>query len=80
MAETILGGFDIPLEAIGTGGGSDGNFTGAIGTPTLDALGPMGGGAHSPEEYLDLSTLSERIAFVAALIANAPRREDAAAA
>jgi len=79
VAEAILGGFDIPLEAIGTGGGSDGNFTGAIGTPTLDALGPMGGGAHSPEEYLDLSTLAERIALIAALVADTPRREDAAA-
>ena len=76
VAEEILGSYDLPLEAIGTGGGSDGNFTGAIGTPTLDALGPMGGGAHSPEEYLDLTTLPERIAFVAALIANAPHREN----
>lgn len=77
VAEQILGGWDIPLEAIGTGGGSDGNFTGAIGTPTLDALGPMGGGAHSPEEYLDLARLPERIALVAALIAQTPKREDA---
>ncbi len=76
VADDILGGYDIPVEAIGTGGGSDGNFTGAIGTPTLDALGPMGGGAHSPEEYLDLSSLPERIALIAGLIAAAPSRED----
>lgn len=75
IAETILGGWDIPVEPIGTGGGSDGNFTAAIDTPTLDALGPMGGGAHSPEEYLDLTSLPERIALVASLIAETVRRE-----
>lgn len=76
IAEDILAGYDIPVEPIGTGGGSDGNFTAAIGTPTLDALGPMGGGAHSPEEYLDLTTLPERIALVASLIASTVRREN----
>ncbi|MHB8647334.1 MAG: M20 family metallopeptidase [Thermomicrobiales bacterium] len=75
IAEEILGGYDIPVEPIGTGGGSDGNFTAALGTPTLDALGPMGGGAHSPEEYLDLTSLPDRIAFVASLIAETVRRE-----
>ena len=75
VAGSILDGWDIPVEPIGTGGGSDGNFTAAIGTPTLDALGPMGGGAHSPEEYLDLATLPDRIALVASLIAETVRRE-----
>ncbi len=75
IAGDILGGWDIPVEPIGTGGGSDGNFTAAIGTPTLDALGPMGGGAHSPEEYLDLTTLPDRIALVASLIAETVRRD-----
>lgn len=75
IAERILDGWDIPVEAIGTGGGSDGNFTAAIGTPTLDALGPMGGGAHSPEEYLDLTSLPDRIAFVASLIGETVRRQ-----
>jgi glutamate carboxypeptidase len=75
VVENILAGYDIPVEPIGTGGGSDGNFTAAIGTPTLDALGPMGGGAHSPEEHLDLSTLPDRIALVASLIAETVHRE-----
>jgi glutamate carboxypeptidase len=75
IAGSILDGWDIPVEPIGTGGGSDGNFTAAIGTPTLDALGPMGGGAHSPEEYLDLTSLPDRIALVASLIAETVRRE-----
>ncbi len=75
IAEDILGGWDIPVEPIGTGGGSDGNFTAALGTPTLDALGPMGGGAHSPEEYMDLTSLPDRIALVASLIAETVRRQ-----
>ena len=33
------------------GSASDGNFTSALGVPTIDALGPMGGGAHTPGEY-----------------------------
>ncbi len=74
IADSILAGWDIPVEPIGTGGGSDGNFTAAIGTPTLDALGPMGGGAHSPEEYLDLTSLHDRIALVASLIAETAHR------
>jgi len=74
IADRILAGWDIPVEPIGTGGGSDGNFTAAIGTPTLDALGPMGGGAHSPEEYLDLTSLPDRIALVASLIAETVHR------
>lgn len=74
IADHILAGWDIPVEPIGTGGGSDGNFTAAIGTPTLDALGPMGG-AHSPEEYLDLTSLPDRIALVASLIAETVRRD-----
>ncbi|MDQ6906504.1 MAG: M20 family metallopeptidase [Chloroflexota bacterium] len=75
IAGEILGGWDIPVEAIGTGGGSDGNFTAAIGTPTLDALGPMGGGAHSPEEYMSLPSLPDRIALVASLIAETVSRQ-----
>lgn len=74
IADSILAGWDIPVEPIGTGGGSDGNFTAAIGTPTLDALGPMGGGAHSLDEYLDLTSLPDRIALVASLIAETVRR------
>ncbi|WP_336652294.1 MULTISPECIES: M20 family metallopeptidase [unclassified Leucobacter] len=51
-----------------TGGVSDGNRVAARGVPTLDGLGPVGGGDHTPEEWLDLSTVPERIALLAALI------------
>jgi glutamate carboxypeptidase len=42
------------------GGGSDGNFTGALGVPTLDGLGVIGGGPHTREEYIELSCLVPR--------------------
>ena len=51
------------------GGGSDGNFTAALGVPTLDGLGAVGDGAHSTEEHVIVSALPERAALLAALLA-----------
>jgi glutamate carboxypeptidase len=51
------------------GGGSDGNFTAALGVPTLDGLGAVGEGAHSREENVRISALPERAALVAGLLA-----------
>lgn len=51
------------------GGASDGNFTAALGVPTLDGLGAVGEGAHSPEENILLRALPERAALVAGLLA-----------
>jgi len=50
------------------GGGSDGNFTAALGVPTLDGLGPRGDGAHALHEYVDLRDLPWRAAFAAGLL------------
>jgi glutamate carboxypeptidase len=58
----------IDLAEGGTGGGSDGNFTAALGVPTLDGLGPMGDGAHALHEHALISDLTWRAAFVAALV------------
>lgn len=58
-AETGLVLEDAPM----TGGGSDANFTAALGVPTLDGLGVDGDGAHSLHEYLLVSTLVPRLAF-----------------
>jgi glutamate carboxypeptidase len=52
----------------GTGGGSDGNLTAAIGVPTLDGLGAVGGGAHAVGEYVDAAELPWRAALVAGLL------------
>lgn len=51
------------------GGGSDGNFTAAVGVPTLDGLGAVGEGPHSPDEQVIVSALPERAALLAALLA-----------
>jgi glutamate carboxypeptidase len=52
-----------------TGGGSDGNFTAAIGVPTLDGLGAVGDGAHALHEHVEIDALADRAALVAGLIA-----------
>jgi len=59
------------LEAARVGGASDGNFTAAAGVPTLDGLGPKGGGAHARDEFVSLSDLPARAALLAALVAGA---------
>ena len=56
------------LEEGGTGGGSDGNFTAALGVPTLDGLGAIGDGAHALHEHVDIETLPDRAALVAGLL------------
>src|SRR5258706_12476792 len=53
-----------------TGGGSDGNFTAALGVPTLDGLGAIGDGAHALHEHVDLESLPDRAALVAGLVAS----------
>jgi len=54
------------------GGGSDGNFTAALGVPTLDGLGAVGEGAHSPDENIVIRGLSERAALLAGLLLRIP--------
>ena len=58
-----------PLGEAATGGGSDGNFTAALGVPTLDGLGAVGDGAHSPREHAVIRALAERAALLAGLLA-----------
>jgi len=52
----------------GTGGGSDGNFTAAMGVPTLDGLGAHGDGAHAPHEHIIIDSLPRQAALIAALL------------
>jgi len=58
------------------GGGSDGNFTGALGIPTLDGLGPTGDGVHTKQEYLDVSSLVPRARLLAGLYEALSDRND----
>lgn len=56
------------LEEGGTGGGSDGNFTAALGVPTLDGLGAVGDGAHALHEHVEIDQLPWKAALVGGLI------------
>lgn len=57
-----------PLVGVGVGGASDGNFTAGLGTPTLDGLGAVGGGAHADDEHVLVAELPRRTALLAALV------------
>ncbi len=59
------------LEEAATGGGSDGNFTAALGVPTLDGMGAVGAGAHADHEHVVAKHLVERTALLAGMIAAA---------
>ena len=58
----------IELEESLSGGGSDGNFTAAVGAPTLDGLGAVGEGAHAPHESILVDRMADRAALVAKMI------------
>jgi len=51
-----------------TGGGSDGNFTAALGIPTLDGIGAVGEGAHAPNESILIDRIADRTALIAKLL------------
>jgi len=67
-AQRLAAGMGIPLEEAATGGGSDGNFTSALGVPTLDGMGAVGEGAHAANESIVVQHLSARTALLAAMI------------
>ena len=58
-----------PLRSVAVGGGSDGNFTAGVGTPTLDGLGTVGGGSHARTEHALQIWIPRRIELTAALVA-----------
>jgi len=70
VAQSLMRDMGYPLGEAATGGGSDGNFTAALGVPTLDGLGTVGGGAHSPEEHIVIQKLPVRAALIAGLLAS----------
>lgn len=55
------------LKGVVVGGGSDGNFTAAVGVETLDGLGAVGGGAHGDAEHVLVATMAQRAALLAGL-------------
>jgi glutamate carboxypeptidase len=58
----------VDVEESSTGGGSDGNFTAALGVPTLDGLGGVGEGAHAPNENILIDRIADRTALLAKLV------------
>ena len=67
-AATMASGLGFQLQEAATGGGSDGNFTSALGIPTLDGMGAVGEGAHARHESILLDALVPRTALLAAMI------------
>jgi glutamate carboxypeptidase len=68
VAAGIAADLGIALEGMSTGGGSDGNFTAALGVPTLDGLGADGAGPHTFQEHIYVSSLAPRTALLANLM------------
>jgi glutamate carboxypeptidase len=69
QAKTLARDLEVDLEESMTGGGSDGNFTAALGIPTLDGLGGVGEGAHAPNESILVNRIADRTALIAKLLA-----------
>jgi glutamate carboxypeptidase len=69
-AHALAGEIGVELEESATGGGSDGNFTAALGIPTLDGLGGVGEGAHAFNESILINRIADRTALLAMLISS----------
>lgn len=69
LAKGLASDLGVDLEESSTGGGSDGNFTAALGVPTLDGLGAVGEGAHALNECILVNRIADRTALLAKLVA-----------
>ncbi|QEL23827.1 M20/M25/M40 family metallo-hydrolase [Bosea sp. F3-2] len=69
LAREIAGELGWELGHASAGGGSDANFTGAAGIPSLDGLGLLGAGYHTLEEHIEIESLPRRIRLMAGLLA-----------
>jgi glutamate carboxypeptidase len=67
-AKSLAAQMNLPLAECSVGGGSDGNFTAALGVPTLDGLGAVGDGAHSAHEHILIHSMPARAALLASLL------------
>jgi glutamate carboxypeptidase len=64
LAEKVQPG----IGGVAVGGSSDGNFTAALGIPTLDGLGAVGGGAHADHEWIDVTAMPARVALLVGIL------------
>jgi len=67
-AVAVLADMGLGLEGSVVGGGSDGNFTSALGVPTLDGLGSAGSGPHARDEHIRVKETLERVALITGLL------------
>jgi glutamate carboxypeptidase len=70
QARKLASEIGLNLEEASTGGGSDGNFTAALGIPTLDGMGAVGAGAHAAHEHILRAHLIERTALLTGMLAS----------
>jgi glutamate carboxypeptidase len=68
MAQRIYGELGKKLTLEGSGGAADASMSAAVGTPTLDALGIVGGGIHTPEEYAELDSIVPRLYLLSRML------------
>ena len=69
LARGVAAEIGVKLEEGAAGGGSDGNFTAALGIPTLDGFGAIGDGAHALHEHVEIDALVPRAAVISAVLA-----------
>ena len=74
QAQLVAKDLGLTLEEGSAGGGSDGNFTAALGVPTVDGFGAVGDGAHALHEHVEIDALAPRAAVIAGLLARLSRR------
>lgn len=72
-AKSVAAEIGVTLNEGSAGGGSDGNFTAALGVPTLDGFGAVGDGAHALHEHVEIDALAPRAAVIAGLLARLAR-------
>ena len=74
LARSVAAEIGVTLAEGSAGGGSDGNFTGALGIPTLDGFGAIGDGAHALHEHIEIDALVPRAAVIAGVLDSLSRR------
>jgi glutamate carboxypeptidase len=75
LARRVGRALGLSIHGVATGGASDANAIAALGVPVLDGLGPIGGGAHTSDEYVDLDSLPERGALLAGMLLGLSRED-----
>lgn len=68
MIQEVCEELGLQITDVSTGGNSDASFTSNVGVPTIDGLGPIGGNAHSEDEYLEIPSLVERTLLLSKII------------